>query len=178
MISSLTWWILAVSILIALIIMFISIIIVRFKISQIKNKYSNKNIIRKNVGELLWDLKEKSKNPLDDYSMEYSLNTCIRNKYKNFLIKGFIEIYEEETLKKIAKVKKVSKNYQFALINFNDKTINEIKKIYDNSSKKSLILIVNLKNKKTKKEIMSYLKLLKIRHEFQKIGQGIILIAK
>jgi vacuolar-type H+-ATPase subunit F/Vma7 len=110
--------------------------------------------------------------------MEYSLNTCIRNKYKNFLIKGFIEIYEEETLKKIAKVKKVSKNYQFALINFNDKTINEIKKIYDNSSKKSLILIVNLKNKKTKKEIMSYLKLLKIRHEFQKIGQGIILIAK
>ena len=177
--SSTTWWILAATVPLSLIIMVTSIIIVKIKVTNITKKYSkNKILIRKNPGELLWDLKEKTKKPLNDYVLEYLINTCFRNKYKTFNTIGFLEKYEEKTLEKIVKLEKVTKNYDFLLINFNDDLINKISNIYKKIKKNSLIAIVNLNHKKSKKELVSYLKLIGFRYEFQKIGNGIILIAK
>lgn len=177
--SKIVWWIFAASIPIALIIMVVSILIVKSKVTTLTKKYNkNKILIRKNAGKLLWDLKDKTKNPLNDYVLEFLINTCFKNKYKSFNTIGFLEKYEEKTFKKIAKLEKVTKDYDLLLINFDKDLINKIYKIHKKIKKKSLIAIVNINNKKIKKEFISYLKLIGFRYEFQKIGNGIILIAK
>ena len=178
--NSTTWWILAGTIPVSLIIMVISMLVVRAKISVIKKNYgSKKNLLhRENRGELLWDLKDKTKNPLDDYVLDFLINTCLKNKYKCFNTIGFLEKYEEKTLEKIAKLKKVTKNYDFLLINFDEGLIDKIHKIYKQIKQNSLIAIVNINNRKNQKKFVAYLKLIDFRHEFQKIGNGIILIAK
>ena len=118
--NSTTWWILAGTIPFSLIIMVVSLLVVRAKISAIKKKYSSKeNILnRKNPGELLWDLKDKTKNPLDDYVLDFLINTCLKNKYKNFNTIGFLEKYEEKTLEKIAKLKKSDQKLWFSFDKF------------------------------------------------------------
>lgn len=184
--SKLVFWILVASIIVALVIMIVTFIIMRLKITKIKNKYSltahetidNPALNREDNGVLLWEEKEKTKNPLPDMSMEFAVNTIIRNKYHDVMLKGFEEKYEEETIKKVSKSKIVKDKYNFALINFNDSLIDEIDDILKKAQEKSIIMIVNTPKQKAVKSLLSYFKYTGIRNEFQKIDKGIILIAK
>ena len=49
-------------------------------LSNTTNNIDNVALKREDHGQLLWDLKEKTKRPLDDLSMEFVINTAIRNK--------------------------------------------------------------------------------------------------
>lgn len=57
------------------------------------------------IGELLWDLKDETKNPLDDVMLEYIINTGIRNGYKTFKTVPE-DKYVQESLIKLGKLKK------------------------------------------------------------------------
>ena len=185
--NKILWWTLAGTVLISLIIMIISFIITKIKIQKIKDKYKvfnsggleNKALKRgEDHGILLWDLRDKSKNPLKDLSMEFAINTVLRNHYKTFSIINFKENYEKETL--IQKTKCVENNdkFDFVLINFYNKLIDEIDLIFKKLNKKGIIMIVNAPKKGESKEMMKYLKLVGIRTEHHKVNLGVILIAK
>ncbi|CAM9093686.1 BC85_0335 family putative methyltransferase [Mycoplasma marinum] len=53
---------------------------------------------RKDIGEMIWELKDKINNPLDDISMEYFITTIIRNGFKTVWIENETEGYEIITL--------------------------------------------------------------------------------
>lgn len=183
--SSTLWWILVGSIPLALLIMVIAFITLRLRINKVKKEYSlhskdvdNEAIKREDHGHLLWELKEKTANPLGDLQMEFAINTALRNKYERLYIKGFNEGYEEETLVKKTKLKKTEATFDFALLNFSNTIVNEIDDIMKRAEPKSIIMIANAGKSKGVKDLLSYLKLTGIRNEYQKVEQGIILIAK
>lgn len=183
--SSTLWWILVGSIPLALLIMAIAFITLRIRINKVKKQYSlqstdvqNEAITREDHGQLLWDLKEKTVNPLGDLQMEYAINTVLRNKFERLYIRGFNEGYEEQTLVKKTKIKKSEATYDFALLNFSNTIVNEIDDIMKRAEPKSIIMIANAGKSKKVKDLLSYLKLTGIRNEYHKVEQGIILIAK
>ncbi len=112
--SNTTWWILAGSIVLGLIVMILAWVWMRWRIKNIKKEYSSDDIKIddkkiKNIedrgdahGILLWDLKKTIKNPLDDFQLEFIINTIVRNEYKTTLVSNGDE-YITKTLKKLAK---------------------------------------------------------------------------
>ena len=58
---------------------------------------------RPKIGEMIWDLKEQIKKPIDDLSMEYFITNIIRNAYSEVWIEGDSEGYEAITLVKKTK---------------------------------------------------------------------------
>ncbi|NQZ65952.1 MAG: hypothetical protein HRT99_01890 [Mycoplasmatales bacterium] len=184
--SSVTWWILAGTIPVALIIMLIAWLTMKMKIESVKRDYalarpddiSNPALNRDDHGHLLWDLKEKTKNPLADLSMEFVINTILRNKYKTFYIEGFNEGYEEKTIVAKTKAKKTAIGIDLALISFNNDFIDRVDILLKNINDSGMIVLVNAPKDKNGKKLLSYLKLTGVRNEFHKINKGIILIAK
>ena len=186
--SSTVWWILAGSIPVALIIMLVAWLVMRSKIKSIKEENSEiKNVTgglenpalnRKDHGKLLWDLRDKTNNPLSDTTMEYAINTILRNKFQRLLIVGFIEKYEEASLIKLTNIKKSSATFDFALVNMKDELVEKIDDIMKRAEPKSIIMIVNAPKDKHVKKLLTYLKYTGVRNEYNKIDEGVILIAK
>ncbi len=184
--SRTVWWILAGTIPVAIIIMVTAWLIMRKKIQSVKTQYSlarpddvsNPALNREDHGHLLWELKEKTKNPLGDLSMEFVINTILRNSYKFFYVDGFMETYEEKTIIEKTKAKKVSEEIDLALISFDNSFIDKVDVLLKKINKMGIIVLVNAPKDKNGKKLISYLKLTGIRHEFHKIDKGIILIAK
>lgn len=184
--SSTVWWILAGSIPVALVIMLVAFLIMKSRINKVKKENnvvvnddpSNPALNREGHGQLMWELKEKAKNPLADLSLEFAINTILRNKFQRLVIAGFEETYEEQTLITKTQISKSSATFDFALINFSEKTIDQIDDLMKRAEPKSIIMIVNTGKSKQVKELLSYLKYTGVRNEQQKIDEGIILIAK
>lgn len=184
--SNFVWWMLAGSIPIALIIMVIAWLIMRKKIQCVKTSFAiakpedltNPALNREDHGLLLWDLREKTKNPLSDLSMEFVINTILRNRYKTFYIEGFEEKYEEKTIISKTSIKKVGDKFDFALISFDKNFIDRVDELLKKMNNNSMIIIVNSPKNKEGKNLLSYLKMTGIRNEFHKVDKGIILIAK
>ena len=139
---------------------------------------SNPALNRKDHGLLMWDLKQKTKEPLNDLSMEFAINTVLRNRYKRIITYGFSEKYETLSLTNKTGAKVSSSTFDFALINFDEKTIDELDSLIKRAEPKSMIMIVNAPKNKGVKDLLSYLKYTGIRNEYQKVDLGIILIAK
>lgn len=59
---------------------------------------------RKDIGELFFDLKKMSKNPLDDLYVEFTINTIVRNDFKIGLYLGQTSGYEPLTFSNKAKM--------------------------------------------------------------------------
>lgn len=186
------WWLLAASVIVAVIIMIVSFWLTRKKIVKVRNSYlkdmteaekqtSAKAYERENHGLILEDLKPKDGKATSDLEMEFSFNTFVRNGYKTALIKNFASEYEKLSFEKIVNAKIVSQeeNYDFALVNTNGKVFEEIKKIYKNLNEKGMIVIVNAPKKSKEVKTLKYdLKVLGYRHEWQDVAKGIILIAR
>jgi len=176
---------LGVSIGVALVIMIVAFIVTRVKINKIKEQYSINNIgkgqIRENVGELLWDERDKAKDPLDDFQMDFLVNTYVKNDYMSYL---FIQEekkyeYEHKSMKELAKAS-LSTDKADMVINFEiDDSVNVVDKDLKKVNDGGMLIYLNArkKNKETKK-LISYLRLTGIRHEHQKIGEGIVIIVK
>ncbi|CAM9148313.1 BC85_0335 family putative methyltransferase [Mycoplasma todarodis] len=111
--SSTTRYILIASVFIVLIIGFTVFAILQIKARKLKkvilledsklneNDTNVKELLeRTEVGEMIWELKEQIKNPIDDLSMEYLITNIIRNGYKNIWIEGATEGYEAITIVK------------------------------------------------------------------------------
>ncbi|MCC3161127.1 MAG: hypothetical protein K4H23_05285, partial [Mollicutes bacterium PWAP] len=143
---------LIVSIPVALIIMLVAWLITRNKINKIKKKYMKKNpslnTIRPESGELLWDLKNETKNPINDFVLDYALATTFNNKYKNLYVEN--DSYIEENFKHFLKdVEFKDKNLNFALLEFNDQYKKKINSVYSNMKISSILMFYNVnKNKK------------------------------
>jgi len=173
---------LGVSIGVALVVMIVAYFVTRAKINKIKEEYSVNNIakgqIREDAGELLWDERDKAKNPLDDYQMDFLINTFVKNGYKTYWIIQEPKEYENISMQKLAKAKAVKNNADM-LINF--EIINSVNVDLDlmKVAKGGMLIYLNApkKNKDTK-NLLSYLKLTGIRHEHQKIGEGVVIIVK
>lgn len=184
--SSTVFWILVASVIIALVVMIVSFVVMRIKIENVKNQFLSKQmdnsnnpaLAREDNGMLLWDLKEKTKNPLEDSSMTFAINTIIRNGYSTVSLFGFDENYELESLKNIVGVKIVKDNFDFSLVKYNENLVDEIDSIFKKANNSAMIMIVDYAKKKRVKDLLSHLKYTGIRHEKQKIDSGIILIAK
>ena len=186
-ISKSTWIILFVSIFVGLIIMIATFIIMRLKINKVKYEVIirdsklgnyNKAISRKSTGELLWNLKDKCKNPLQDEQLDFLINIAMRNEYKTFNIINASSNYEEISLTKLANLKKAILKPDLVIL-FNENLNSEFDKVYKMLKLKQMIAIVNAIKKDQKiKKLLSYLKLIKARHENVKIGNGIILVVK
>lgn len=184
--SSSLWWALVWTIPVALIIMGVAFFVMRSKINNVKNNSmigkedspDNPALNREDHGLLYWSLKQNTKNPLGDFSMEFAINTAIRNKYKRFVIEGFKEEYEETTILRKTKGRISKSTFDFALINFNETVIDNIDKLMQRAEPKSIIMIANAPKDKRVKKLLTYLKYTGIRNEYQKVDLGIILIAK
>lgn len=59
---------------------------------------------RKDIGELFFDLKKMSENPLDDLYVEFTINTIVRNDFKIGLYLGQTSGYEPLTFSNKAKM--------------------------------------------------------------------------
>jgi len=174
---------LGVSVGAALIIMIVAFIVTRVKINKIKEKFSINNIgkgeIRENAGELLWDERDKTKDPLDDFQMDFLINTYVKNDYKSYLFIQDSKEYENISMKKLANAK-LSTTKADMVINFNiensvDKVDGELKKVNEGG----MLIYLNAPKKNTDtKKLISYLRLTGVRHEHQKIGEGIVIIVK
>ena len=186
MLSNWAWWILAASVFVALFIMLLAWIIVKYKLKKLQQKYQKptlaEDLLRENSGFLLWELKAQAKNPLQDLQLEYLINTVNRNRFQTTLVYNSDSDYEAKTFKQIAKQKIVlptAKNYDFAIIFVNQELNKNFDLVFKNLNPKGIVAIVNaIKKDREVKRLLSYLKLSGIRHERQKIGQGIILVAK
>ncbi len=111
-----TRYILIASVFIVLIIGFTIFAILQIKARKLKkvilledikideNDPNTKELLeRSDVGEMIWDLKERMINPIDDLSMEYLITNIIRNGYTNVWIEGETEGYEVITIIKKTK---------------------------------------------------------------------------
>lgn len=129
------------------------------------------------LGELLWDLRDKTKNPLDDITLEYIINTGIRNGYKTFKVIPENN-YIQESLKKLGKIKKSLSSKELIIIK-SSKDINDIfDKEYKTLVKGGMIFVVEAPKNKEIKKLLSYTKLSGIRREYAKIGKGMVIVAK
>ena len=190
MLSETGYWILFGSIFLGLAIMIAAWLIMRHKIKKIKNKYetdeSKFNDVSKikhiedrgeEHGVLLWTEKKKEKNPLDDYQMEFLINTVIRNRYKKFSVSDS-NTYISKSLVKLAKATSEKKNpdiiIQHNWVNLND----EFDVLFKTLKVGGLVVVTNAYGREAKK-LMSYARMTGIRREqHKKIGKGIILLAK
>ena len=188
MMSKTAYWAWTASVLIAVVIMFATFLIMRIKIKKIKQKYGadnpidgvvkNKAVEREDHGQLLWDLKDKTKNPTLDLTMEFIINTSIRNGYKSFDVLGFEEKYEEESFKRIAKMRKLKTKQDIKIVKFTKEFIDEIDKELKTLNDKGLMVITQAPKNKDVRNLMHYLKLTRVRHEWMKVNNGIVLVAK
>ena len=188
--SNWVYWALVASIFVAIVIMFAAWLWMRIKGKKLKAQYavdeSEFNDVSKiksveargeDHGMLLWDLKKETKNPLDDFQMEFIINTLIRNEFtKTLVVNG--DSYIETSLKKLAK-QKIIKTKPQSIIMHDTKTLNDdFDKYFKLLADGGLIFVVNANSKETKK-LMSFTRMTGIRREkHKKIGKGIVLIAK
>ncbi len=188
--SNTVWIILASSIPVALIIMVISYIMTNKKVDKIRKQHSddkdsaltnkqNKALLREGHGVLLWDLKEKTTNPLADAQLEFAINTIIRNEYKKTMVLGNTSEYEIESIRKIAKQTIVKKDADFVLL-FASNTLNDVfDEVYKTLNVGGMIVVANAYSRdKEVKRLLSYLKLSGLTYEHQKIDRGVILVVK
>lgn len=187
------WWGLAATIPVALIIGAIVYILQFKKAKRLKKEYLDSLITqsendsrlkafdRENSGKILHELKPKDKSFAQDVDLEYAFNTIARNSYKTVSLWNFETDYEEKSFAEIGKVK-VSDHeskYDFAFVLSNGKTYEQIKTIYANLNEKGMIFIIDAPRRSKEVKTLKYdLKLLGIRHEWQDISNGIVLIAK
>ncbi|NQZ29052.1 MAG: hypothetical protein HRT98_01570 [Mycoplasmatales bacterium] len=114
--DSTTRYILIASVFIVLIIGFTIFTILQIKARKLKKtlllKETKLNVSdpnakelleRTEIGEMIWELKEQIKSPIDDLSMEYLITNIIRNGYKSVWIEGVTEGYEAITIIKKTK---------------------------------------------------------------------------
>ncbi|TCG10676.1 BC85_0335 family putative methyltransferase [Mycoplasma todarodis] len=114
--SSTTRYILIASVFVVLIIGFTIFTVLQIKARKLKKRIlieeanldendpiTKELIERTEVGEMIWELKDQIKNPIDDLSMEYFITNIIRNGYKSVWIEGETEGYEAITLAKRTK---------------------------------------------------------------------------
>lgn len=188
-ISKVVYIVLGISIAIALIIMVAAFIIMRRKIKKVQAQYAknendikqeiNKALERMNHGELLWELKSKSLNPLEDTQMEYLINTVLRNDYKTFNVVNSESNYEEETLIQIAKAKLDKSNPDFTMILANKDLDANFDVAYKALKEKQMIAIANaVRREKEVKELMKYLRMIGAKYEWVNYGKGILLVVK
>lgn len=188
-ISSVVWWILLASVIVGLIIMVVAFVVTRKRIKKVQKQYEkneadikqeiNKALERLNHGELLWELKSKSTNPLEDTQLEFLINTVLRNNYKTFDVVNSESDYEEKSLTQIAKMKKVKSKADFTMI-FTSKDINDhFDKAYKTLEEKQMIAITNaIRREKEIKDLMKYLKMIGAKYEWVNYGKGILLVVK
>lgn len=185
------WWTLAGSVFLAVIVAFATFFITRAKIHKVRDQYLKisespeeiekqlKAYERENHGMLLWEEKNKAKEPLDDEQMEFAINTIIRNDYKSAFILNSKSEYEKISLEKLANAKIISEPGNFNLLFNSEKINNDFDQVYKTIRPKDMIMIANAKPKdKEVKRLLRYLKTSKMRHEYQSVGLGIILVVK
>ena len=187
--SSTLYYVLAGSVGLAIIIMIVAFVVMKNKINKVKKEAmlveqdtDNPVLERAEYGELLWMEKKKVQFPLGDTSLEFIINTALRNKYKTFSTDDFEDKtnqrYIDKSLTELAKLKKSKTGFDLMVLKFNEFTIEKIDEMHKKLNDKGMIFCVDATNKKDVKKITSYLKLTGIRNEFQKVDNGIILIAK
>lgn len=185
-ISPTAYIILGASIGVALLIMIIAWIWMRWKTNVIKKKYAQDNkdkVInkkpRENYGKLLWELKNKTTNPLDDAQLEFILNSAWLNGYQSFKLFNFKSNYEEESLKKLNKMQVANENPDLVIINNNGNFNKLFDQNYQTLAPKKMLIITNANRKeKAIKEFIKYLHLIQVRYEWQNYGKGLILVVK
>ncbi|MCK5946054.1 MAG: hypothetical protein KAG04_02155 [Mycoplasmataceae bacterium] len=180
------WWGLAASILVALIIMVVAFVVMRQKINKIKNDHTpqhikeleSKALDRKESGQLLWDAKEKSNNPLGDAELEFAINSIIRNSYKTFSSIGTSE-YETTSLIKLAKVKASKTKYDFFLAMESKNIVDVFEEAFKNLNKGGMMFFVNMPKRSRKtKTLIYHLKVNQKKYDYEKFGKGIVLVVK
>lgn len=188
-ISKAVYIVLGVSIAVALIVMVVAFVVMRKKIKKVQAQYAkneadikeeiNQALERMNHGELLWELKSKSLNPLEDTQMEYLINTVLRNNYKTFSVVNSESDYEEQTFEQIAKAKKVKDKADFTLM-FSNKDLNDnFDKAYKTMEAKQMIAVANaVRREKEIKEMIKYLRMIGAKYEWVNYGKGILLVVK
>ena len=183
------WWGLAASMFVAIGIMIAAFIIMRVKINKIKKDYAqsvsdaqkevSKAVLRENHGELLWELKAKSKMPLEDIQLEFLINTALRNEYKTFTVLNSQSDYEKISLETIAKAKSKETPSDLSIIFNGDDLQEQFDKTFKLLKEKQMVAIVNAPRKhKQVKNLISYLKMIKGKYDWLNIGQGIVLVVK
>lgn len=187
-VSKTVWIILAVSIAVALIVMIVAFVIMRKKIKVVQKQYAkneadikatvNKALERMGHGELLWDLRDKSKNALEDTQLEFLLNTFVRNEYKTFNVLNSDSDYEKQSFEKIVKAKE-AKVADLTIIFTNKDLNNNFDKAYKGLKEKQMIAITNaVRREKEIKDMLKYLRLIGAKFEWVNYGKGILLVVK
>lgn len=158
-----------------------------WKINQLKNKSLARNFTNsyqnswnnENFGTLLVDLKTQATNPLDDNELIYAINTIFRNNYQVSCILNFDSDYEKKNLTVLGKQTLNCNQFDFLLIKNSVQLINNLQNYWQKLNHKGLIFITNIDKKHaTFKEIMNFCLENNLRNTYEKIGKGIILIAK
>lgn len=182
-ISKTAYIILVVSMVIGLVLMVSAFVFTKLKIQKIKKKH--KNLVdntamwRKNYGLLLWELKNNSKEPLDDIEMEFIINTALRNKYKTFQVKGFPSLYESKTLIQIAKMTQSNDSPDLTLVSVKANFIEVFNSIFSHLCSNQMIVFTHTLSKKSEvKKFIKKLQLNTIPYERVSYGQGLILVVK
>ena len=145
-----------------------------------KESHFNSVNNNQNLGELLWEIKEKTKNPLSDESLVYAISTLFRNKYKTSKVIGFNDDYEKKSLESLGKQKIVKdQNADFVLMNLTSDVVKLFEKEYDILNSKQMIFIVNANKKEYEtKDLIYYLKQKSVLYDYEKVDRGIIIATK
>ncbi len=73
--------------------------IIEKNVNDFKNDKKLKAIFeRDNAGEMIWDLKEHFKNPIDDFTLDFFITTIMRNAYSKVWIENKNSGYEAITI--------------------------------------------------------------------------------
>ena len=187
LISKTTFTILLVSIFVGLFIMLFAFLITRRKIKTFQKVVVTKQLAsgnvkkvfnRKNAGELLWSLREKTLNPLQDSQLEFLINTALRSDFRTGIVIGSNSNYEMQSLTKIASLKATTNNPDLVVM-FSDIALDEFDNAYKRLASKQMIAITNAKQKSKKtKMLLRQLKDACIKHDYIFVGDGIILVVK
>lgn len=170
--------------------MIIAVVIGAFtwwKMNQIRKKAikqnftdSYQNVWKNNqVGELLWELKKQTNNPLEDEQLIYAINTIYRNGYETSCVLKFDSDYEIQNLRQIGQQNINCNFFEFLLINLNEKIIDDLTINLSSLNQKGIIIIANAVRKgKIYDKISSFCNEYKLRFNYEWVGKGIIIIAK
>lgn len=133
-----------------------------------------------NHNKLLTNLKKQNIKQINDEELIYILNTITRNQYQKSCLIGFDSNYELETLIKTSNQKIDCEDFEFLLINYQQtKKTNQIKDSYEKINSGGMIFVVNLPRKSLiNSEIWDFFQENKIRFDYERVGKGIIIIAK
>ncbi len=108
---------------------------------NLQSKSSEKKMIeRKDFGESDENLKNILKNSISHEIVEFCINTCIRNEYKNVLMISKVEFYESIVLSNKANVNVYIEEKNFDLKKYNELIEN------NNISQHKIVIIKNLEN--------------------------------